>query len=123
MALEKAFAIKAAPSKIWDVLVSDFRLADDSSYEVEQSIINEYLALNVRFQDGIRAQITYKLVPRDDHTEVIATMHPVGLRYAIFKAITLGRADINYELGLVVGLSNLKEAVEGTASGNDESPN
>ena len=40
-------------------------------------------------------------------------MHPEGLRYTIFKIITLGRSDINYEMGLVVGLSNLKAAVEG----------
>jgi hypothetical protein len=30
--------------------------------------------------------------------------------------ITLGRAEVNYELMLVEGLSNLKQAVEGAAS-------
>jgi hypothetical protein len=111
--MEKAFAIHAEPPKVWDALVSEFTLADRDSYEVEKSIINEFLALRVTFQDGIQAQITYRLIPKDDHTEVIATMHPEGLRYAIFKMITLGRSDINYEMGLVVGLSNLKAAVEG----------
>lgn len=117
MALEKAFAINAEPPRIWDALVSEFRLADEGAYEVEQSIINEYLALRVKFQDGIEAQITYRLIPKDDHTEVVASMQPEGLRYAIFKMITLGRADINYEMGLVVGLSNLKAAVEGGQNG------
>lgn len=117
MALEKAFAINAEPPRIWDALVSEFRLANEGAYEVEQSIINEYLALRVKFQDGIEAQITYRLIPKDDHTEVVASMQPEGLRYAIFKMITLGRADINYEMGLVVGLSNLKAAVEGGQNG------
>lgn len=125
MPLEKAFAINANPSKVWDVLVSEFPIADEDAYEIEQTIINEFLALNVKFQDGIRAHITYRLIPHDDHTEVVATMHPVGLRYAVFKAITLGRADVNYELGLAVGLSNLKQAVEGgpTAGAQTQRPN
>jgi len=112
MAIEKAFAINASPSEIWDTLVRDFSMAEEGVYEVEKSIINELLALRVKFQDGIEAQIEYRLVPRDNHTEVVATMYPEGLRYAIFKMMTLGRADINYELSLAVGLSNLKSAVE-----------
>ena len=115
MAIEKVFAINAAPPKVWDALVSEFNLADESTYEVEQSIINEFLALRVTFQDGIEAQITYRLIAKDDHTEVVATMQPEGLRYAIFRMITMGRSDINYEMVLVVGLSNLKAAVEGDA--------
>lgn len=113
MAVEKAFAINAEPSKIWDVLTSDINLAEQGVYEVEESITNEYLALHVKFQDGIEAHISYRLIPHDDHTEVIATMHPEGLRYAIFQMITFGRSNINYEMGLVVGLANLKAAVEG----------
>lgn len=115
MVIEKVFAINAEPPKVWDALVGEFNLADDSFYEVEKSIINEFLALRVTFQDGIVAQITYRLIRKDDHTEVIATMHPEGLRYAIFRMITMGRSDINYEMVLVVGLSNLKAAVEGNA--------
>ena len=111
--MEKAFAINAEPPKIWDALVAEFNLADESIYEVEQSIINEFLALRVKLQDGIEAQITYRLVPQDGHTVVIATIQPEGLRYALFRIITMGRSDINYEMSLVVGLSNLKEAVEG----------
>ena len=114
MSIEKAFAINAEPPRIWDALTKEISLAEEDVYEVEESIINEYLALRVRFQDGIEAQISYRLVPRDDHTEVVATMQPEGLRYAIFQMITLGRSNVNYEMGLVVGLANLKEAVEGT---------
>ena len=111
--MEKAFSINAKPPKIWDALVAEFNLADESIYEVEQSIINEFLALRVKLQDGIEAQITYRLIPQDDHTEVVATIQPEGFRYALFRMITMGRSDINYEMSLVVGLSNLKEAVEG----------
>ncbi len=113
MAVEKAFAINAEPPKIWDALTREINLAEEDVYEVEESIINEYLALRVKFQDGIEAHISYRLIPRDDHTEVVATMHPEGLRYAVFQMITFGRSDINYEMGLVVGLANLKAAVEG----------
>ena len=113
MAVEKAFAINAEPAKIWEVLTSEINLAEQGVFEVEESITNEYLALRVRFQDGIEAHISYRLIPRDDHTEVVATMHPEGMRYAIFQMITFGRSNINYEMGLVVGLANLKAAVEG----------
>ena len=113
MAVEKAFAINAEPAKIGEVLTSEINLAEQGVFEVEESITNEYLALRVRFQDGIEAHISYRLIPRDDHTEVVATMHPEGMRYAIFQMITFGRSNINYEMGLVVGLANLKAAVEG----------
>ena len=113
MAIEKAFAINAEPPKIWDQLTKEIGLADEGVYEIDESIINEYLALHVKFLDGIEAQISYRLIPRDDHTEVVATMHPEGLRYSIFQMLTFGRSNVNYEMGLVVGLANLKEAVEG----------
>ena len=114
MAVEKAFAINAEPPKIWEELTKEIGLAEDGVYTIEESIVNEYLELRVKFQDGIEAHISYRLIPRDDHTEVVATMHPEGLRYAIFQMITFGRSNINYEMGLVVGLANLKAAVEGT---------
>ena len=115
--MEKAFAIKAAPSAIWDALTGELAIADDSTYAVERAVTNEELSLWVNLHGGIRALITYRFIPRDDHTEVIATMHPEGLRYAIFKIITFGRADTNYELVLLEGLANLKRAVEGESTG------
>jgi len=47
---------------------------------------------------------------------------PHGLRFVIFRIITLGRADTNYELVLVQGLANLKEAVEGADAGSTPDP-
>jgi len=115
MGLEKAFAIKAPPAAIWQALTGELSIADRGTFEVERAVTNESLSLRVRLQGGIQAILTYRLVPRDDHTEVIATMVPIGLRYAIFRVITLGRADVNYEMLLVQGLSNLKQAVEGSS--------
>ncbi len=112
MALEKAFAIKAEPAAIWRALTGELQVADRAAYTVERTVPNELLSLWVDLRGGIRAILTYRLIARDDHTEVVATMEPQGLRYAIFRMITLGRADSNYELLLVEGLANLKAAVE-----------
>ena len=113
MPLEKAFAIKARPPAIWDALTGELRVADEEHYRVERAITNQELSLWVELQGGITAALTYRLIPHDDHTEVIATMSPQGFRYAIFRIITFGRSDTNYELLLVQGLANLKRAVEG----------
>ncbi len=112
MALEKAFAIKAEPAAIWRALTGELKVADEAAYDIERAVPNELLSLWVDIQGGIRAILTYRLIPREDHTEVVATMEPQGLRYAIFRMLTLGRADTNYELVLVEGLANLKRAVE-----------
>ncbi len=112
MVLEKAFAIKAEPAAIWRALTGELEIADETHYSVERAIPNELLSLWVDLQGGIRAMLTYRLIPHEDHTEVVATMAPEGLRYAIFRIITMGRSDTNYELLLVEGLSNLKRAVE-----------
>jgi hypothetical protein len=111
--LEKAFAINGTPAAIWQALTGDLELGDRSRYEIERAIANQELSLWVRLQGGIRARLTYQLVPHDGHTEVVATMEPEGFRYAFFRIITLGRADVNYEIALVEGLANLKRAVEG----------
>jgi hypothetical protein len=116
VALEKAFAIKGSPTEIWHALTGELERADRSHYEIERAITNETLSLWVELQRGIRARLTYKLIPHDDHTEVVATMEPEGLRYAIFRVITMGRLNLNYEIALVEGLSNLKRAVEGTSA-------
>ena len=116
MALEKAFAIKAEPAAIWEALTGELEVADDSDYRVERAVTNEFLSLWVDLAGGIPAIVSYQLIPRDDHTEVVATMEPQGLRYAIFRMITFGRADTNYEMLLAQGLANLKQAVEGGES-------
>jgi hypothetical protein len=113
MALEKAFAIKGEPAAIWDALTAELGGADESAFEVERAVTNQELSLRVRLQGGIRALVTYRLIPREGHTEVVATMEPEGLRYAIARMLTLGGADTNYEMVLAQGLANLKQAVEG----------
>jgi hypothetical protein len=110
--LEKAFAIKATPETIWQALQADLAEGDLDAFSVERSIPNELIELQVRLQGGVDAALTYTLIPRDGFTEVVATMEPTGFRYLVFRIITFGRANINYELVLVQGLSNLKQAVE-----------
>ena len=112
MVLEKAFAIKAEPAAIWQALTGELEIADEAHFDVERAVPNEFLSLWVNLQGSIRTLLTYRLIRRDDHTEVVATIEPHGLRYAVFRMITFGRADTNYELLLVEGLANLKRAVE-----------
>lgn len=118
MAIEKAFAVKAEPAAIWRALTGELEVADASTYTIERAVPNERLSLSVDLPGGVRALLTYTLTPRDGHTEVVATMVPQGLRYAVSRIITLGRADTNYELVLVQGLANLKDAVERGDSGD-----
>jgi hypothetical protein len=115
VAFEKAFAINAPPDAIWRALTGELQIADTSTFEIERAIPNRELSLWVDLQGGVRASLTYKLLPREGHTEVVASMTPMGFRYLIQKMITLGRADTNYQIALVQGLSNLKEAAEETA--------
>ena len=110
--IEKAFAVRAEPAAIWRALIADLEGGDRSAYEMEQSAPNERLALRVNLQGGIRARLVYSLIPRDGHTEVVATMEPEGLRYTFARIITFGRVNTNYELVLVQGLANLKRAAE-----------
>ena len=112
MAIEKVFAISATPQAIWQALTGDLELGDSAVYEIERAVANESLSLWVQLQGGIRARMTYKIVPQSEHTEVVATMEPEGVRYAFFKIITFGRANTNYEIALVEGLANLKRSVE-----------
>ncbi len=110
--IEKAFAIRAEPGAIWRALMADLEAGDRSAYEIEDSKPNEQLVLWVSLEGGVSARLTYRLIPRDDHTEVVATMEPQGLRYAFARIVSFGRVNTNYELVLVQGLSNLKRAAE-----------
>lgn len=110
--IEKAFAIKAPPAAIWRALMSDLSLGESDTYQVERRVTNEELSLWVELQGGIRARLTYRLIPREDHTEVVATIEPSGLRYLLARIVSFGRVNTNYELVLVQGLANLKQAVE-----------
>lgn len=110
--IEKAFAIKATPAAIWRALTGELEVADETNYTVERAVPNELLSLWVDLQGGIRAILTYRINPREEDTEVVATMEPQGLRYALSRIITMGRIDTNYEMLLVEGLANLKQTVE-----------
>jgi len=110
--IEKAFAVHAPPAAIWRALMAELDSGDRAAFEIEESTPEEQITLWVSLQDGIRARLTYRLLPRDDHTEVVATMEPQGARYTFARIITFGRVNTNYELVLVQGLSNLKQAAE-----------
>ena len=110
--IEKAFAVRATPEVIWRALLADLEAGDRSAYEVEDSKPNEQLVLWVSLERGVPARLTYRLIPRDDHTEVVATMEPQGLRYALARIVSFGRVNTNYEIVLVQGLANLKQAAE-----------
>lgn len=112
MALEKAFAIHAEPAVIWRELTRELALAPPGSHTIERSLEGQELTVRVELPDGVEAIITYQLIPREDHVEVVARMDPLGVRYSLMRAITLGRYDTGYEIALVEGLSNLKQAAE-----------
>jgi len=115
MALEKAFAIHAEPAVIWQELTRELAQAPPGSHTVERSVPDQELAVRVELQGGIEAVITYHLIPREDHVEVVARMEPQGFRYTFMRAITLGHYDVGYHLALAEGLSNLKKASEAAA--------
>jgi len=118
--LEKAFAINAEPAVIWRELTRELAEAASGSHTVERSVEPRELAVRVELQSGIEALITYELIPREDYVEVVARMEPRGFRYAVFRVITLGRYNTGYELALVQGLSNLKEAAEAAAGRRED---
>ncbi|MCH7811010.1 MAG: hypothetical protein IH958_00070 [Chloroflexi bacterium] len=112
MAIEKAFAIKADPAAIWDALNRELDAAVSDHYQIERRVRPELIELSLELGGGIPATLSYKIIPRDDHTEVVATMVPLGLRYFLSRVLTFGRVDTNYEIMLVEGLANLKRTVE-----------
>ena len=112
MPLEKAFAIQAEPAVIWRELCHELAQAPPGSHTIERSLEERELVVRVTLPDGVEALITYQLIPREGHIEVVARMEPLGLRYSFLQAITLGRFDSGYELALAEGLANLKQAAE-----------
>jgi hypothetical protein len=112
---EKAFAINAEPAVIWRELTRELAEAGPGSHTIERSVKEQELSVRVTLHNDIEALITYQLIPRDEYVEVVARMEPQGLRYALLRAMTLGRYDVGYELALAEGLSNLKKAAEAAA--------
>jgi hypothetical protein len=122
MSIEKVFAIRAEPSDIYAALQRD--LASAGTHEGETFTVlrrerDERLDLRVTIA-GIPAELSYRIEPRDGATEVTATLTPTGWKYVLFKVITLGRADHNFEIALVEGLANLKAEVEFDAGTAEE---
>jgi hypothetical protein len=114
MPIEKAFAIQATPAEIYDALQRDLAEASPHSgetFEVLRRDPGRAIDLRVTIA-GVPCWLTYRLEPRQDHTEVIALLTPFGLKYTLFRIMTLGMRDQGFEVALVEGLANHKAAVE-----------
>jgi hypothetical protein len=118
MTVEKAFAIRAIPDVIYAALERDLADAasDGGAFQVLHRDPPRSLQLRVTMS-GVPCYLTYTLRPRDGDTEVSATLIPFGLKYTIFRIITLGLHDGGFSVALVHGLSNLKAAVEQAGDG------
>jgi len=118
MPIEKAFAIKATPAEIYAALDRDLRSAEaegEGEFEVLARDPGRSLELRVTL-GGIPCWLRYGLQPQDGATEVTATLTPFGLRYTVYKIVTLGMRDHAFALALVQGLANLKAELEGDAA-------
>jgi hypothetical protein len=117
--IEKAFAINAAPADIWDALWQDLSHGDEGHFKVETSTWPSLLAVQVKLGD-LPARLTYRIEAKEGHCEVAVTLDPLSSRYRLYQLLTFGHLRRNYEILLVQGLVNLKEAVEGGSSVEDE---
>lgn len=114
MPIEKAFAINASPHVIYATLERELRDASEfngDTHEILRRDPGKSLELRVTI-GGVPCFLTYRLEPRDAHTEVIAQLQPHGWRYTFFRIITLGMRDDGFQIALVEGLANLKAEVE-----------
>jgi hypothetical protein len=112
--IEKAFAINASPREIYDAIERDLGQAAahaGSTHEVLRRDPARAIDLRVTI-GGVSCWLTYRLEPRDGYTEVVALLTPFGMRYTLFRIMTLGLRDQGFEIALVQGLANLKAAVE-----------
>jgi hypothetical protein len=115
VAIEKAFAIDATPDEIFAALERDLMDAAEhvgDTFEVLRREPGRSLELRVTI-GGVPCWLTYRLEPKEGHTEVVAVLVPFGIKYTLFRIITLGLRDQGFALALVQGLANLKEEVEG----------
>jgi hypothetical protein len=111
MAIEKAFAISATPAAIWDALWSDLGAGEEGRYSVEQSNWPNRFTLRLELA-GLPCLLSYRIVPRAEDCEVAATIEPLSRRYSFYQLLTFGHLRRNYEMLLVQGLVNLKQALE-----------
>ena len=115
MPIEKVFAINAPPREIYAALERDLESARDHAGDTfEVTSRDPYRSMQLRVTIGnVPCWLTYTIDERGDHCEVTATLVPFGWKYTLFKIMTLGLRDQNFEIALVEGLVNLKAAVEG----------
>jgi len=111
MLIEKAFAIEAPPAAIWEALWAELGSGDRDTFEVEESNWPRRLRVRVKLS-GIPCLLTYQIEPKGDGAEVSATLEPLSFLFGIYQMATFGHLKRNYEIMLVVGLANLKKAVE-----------
>jgi hypothetical protein len=111
MAIEKAFAINATPAAIWDALWSDLGAGEQCRYSVEQSNWPNRFTLRLDLA-GLPCLLSYRIVQRPQDCEVAATIEPLSRRYNLYQLLTFGHLRRNYEMLLVQGLVNLKQALE-----------
>jgi hypothetical protein len=113
MTIEKVFSIEGSPERIWEALWSDLASGSEGSYAVESSHWPTSLTLEVHLA-ALPCLLSYRIERRDDgHCEVAATIEPRSVRYGLYQVLTFGHLRRNFEMMLVIGLSNLKAAVEG----------
>ena len=113
MAIEKVFAIEAAPEVIWDALWADLQLGEEGAYTLASSSRPSKLDVGVKL-GHIDCLLQYRIEQKDGHSEVAATVVPISKRFGFFQVVTFGHVGRNYEMLQVTGLANLKASVEGT---------
>ena len=114
MPIEKAFAIHATPERIYAALdeeLSEAAAESDGGFEVLKRDPGRSFELRVTI-GGVQCWLTYRIEPKEGYTEVSGRLVPFGVRYLLFRTITLGMRDYGFAMALVQGLSNLKEALE-----------
>ncbi len=114
MPIEKAFAINAPAREIFAAIERDLASATEhagDTFEVLRREPHSSIDLRVTI-GGVPCWLTYKLLPRENDTEVVALLTPFGLKYTFFRIVTLGLRDQGFEMALVQGLANLKAEVE-----------
>jgi hypothetical protein len=116
--IEKAFAIKAPPRRIYDAIERDLASAaqyEGDTYEVTERAPPRSIALRVTI-GGVPCRLRYRITETPDHSEVTGELEPYGWKHVAFKIMTLGLREQNYAIVLTQALVNLKEAVEAESS-------
>jgi hypothetical protein len=111
MTIEKAFAIKAVPAAIWEALWADLSEGEEGRFAVEHSNWPNRFTLRLELA-GLPCRLSYRIGQRDDDCEVAVTLEPLSRRYLLYQMLTFGHMRRNYEMMLVQGLINLKQALE-----------